>query len=190
MLIMSLEEVFVFYGQYLKICRTNNIPFNVIRYIELLKKEHTLKNQGISFSNENDKEDLELLSYKVILEPQIHYNQKADYIFLIEEYLRENSDKAGARLFVWEFFRIFNKINKINKTLEIFEKEILEQGIQRFDSFSIHPKSTEFCDLIYIIASDCEFLTFDPEDTNGMTLDEFHDSIEKIFFQMQQCLDE
>ena len=156
----------------------NNINFDKIRYIELLKKKETLKNQEISLLDENPKKRRELFSYKIILENQIYYNRKAEYISLIEEYLRENAGEDGARLFVWEFFNIFKKDNK---ALEILEKEIIEQGIKKLATFCIDPKSTEFSALINQIVGSCEFLTFDPEDSYGITLDQFRDSIEKIF---------
>jgi len=160
----------------------NNINFDKIRYIELLKKEETLKNQEISLFDDNPKERRELLSYKIILENQIYYSRKAEYIFLVEEYLRENAGEDGARLFVWEFFKIFKKNNK---ALKILEKEILEQGIQKLATFCIDPKSTEFSALINQIAGSCEFLTLDPEDTYGMTLDQFRDFIQKIYLKIQ-----
>ena len=160
----------------------NNINFDKTRYIELLKKKEFLKNEGTSLFNENREEDLELLSYGVILENQIYYNRKAEYIFLVEEYLRENAGEDGARLFVWEFFKIFKKDNK---ALKILEKEILQQGISKLATFWIDPKSTEFSALINQIVGSCEFLTFDPEDTYGMTLDQFRDSIQKIYLKIQ-----
>ena len=153
----------------------NNINFDKTRYIELLKKEEFLKNEGTSLFNENREEDLELLSYGVILENQIYYNRKAEYTFLVEEYLRESGGEDGARLFVWEFLKIFKKDNK---ALKILEKEILQQGIQKLATFQIDPKSTEFSALVNQIVGSCEFLTFDPEDTYGMTLDQFCDSIQ------------
>ena len=61
----------------------NKINFDKTEYIELLKKEELLKNQGTSLSNENPKEDSKLLSYGIILENQIYYNRKAEYIFLV-----------------------------------------------------------------------------------------------------------
>ena len=97
----------------------NNINFDKSRYIELLKKEETLKNEGISLLDENPKERRELFSYKIILENQIYYNRKAEYIFLVEEYLRENAGEDGARLFVLEFFKIFKKDNKALKFLKM-----------------------------------------------------------------------
>ena len=100
----------------------NNINFDKTRYIELLKKEEILKNEGTSLFNENREEDLELLSYGIILENQIYYNRKAEYTFLVEEYLRDSNGEDGAHRFVWEFFKIFKKDNK---ALKILEKEIL-----------------------------------------------------------------
>jgi len=44
--------------------------------------------------------------------------------------------------------------------------------------------------LINQIVGSCEFLTFDSEDTYGMTLDQFRDSIEKTFLQMEKYSDE
>lgn len=106
------------------------------QYIELLKKEEILRNQETSLFNENREEYLKLLSYGVILKNQTYYNRKVEYIFLVEEYLRENASKDEARLFVSEFFNIFKKNNKA--------LEILEQGIKRLATFCIDPKSTEF----------------------------------------------
>ena len=73
----------------------NNIDFNKTRYIQLLKKEKELLDLGF---NKNAKEYRELLSYQIILENQVHYNNKSDYIFLLQEYLEyfnENTDKKG-----------------------------------------------------------------------------------------------
>lgn len=72
-----------------------------------------------------------------------------------------------------EFFNIFKKDNKA--------LEILEQGSKRLATFCSDPKSTKFSALINQIVGSCEFLTFDPEDSYGITLDQFRDSIEKIF---------
>lgn len=101
----------------------NNIKFDKTRYIELLKKKKLLINQKTSLFAENREEDLELLSYEIILENQLYYNRKAKYTFLLKEYLEEDSGEDGARLFVWEFFKIYKKNNE---ALEILEKEIIQ----------------------------------------------------------------
>ena len=126
----------------------DDITFDKARYVELVRKEEFLKNQGIYLDEENPKEDLELLSYQVILESQIYCNRRADYISLVEEYLRENVGEDGARLFMSEFYIIFKQDRKA--------LEILEQGIQRFATLRIDPKSREFSELINHIAGLCE----------------------------------
>lgn len=78
--------------------------FDKVRFIELLEKKEFLKNDGRSLFDENREEYLELLSYGIILESQIYYNRKTEYISLLEKYLIENVGEDGARLFVWEFF--------------------------------------------------------------------------------------
>ena len=70
--------------------------------------------------------------------------------------------------------------------MDILEKEILQHGIQKLATFQIDPKSTKFSALINQIAGSCESLTFDPEDTYGMTVNEFRDSIQNIFFKIQK----
>ncbi len=158
----------------------DNVNFDKTRYIQLLKKEEVLKSGGIFLCDENTKEYFELLSCNVILEQQIHYNHKDKYIFLVEEYLKNNAGEAGARLFVWEFFIIFKKNNKA--------LEILEQGIKRVDTFYIEWKSTEFSVLLNQIVSFCEFLTFALEDNYGITLNQFRDLIKKVFVKLQKFL--
>jgi len=161
--------------------------FNKTRFIELKKKKETLKSQELSLFNENYQEYCELLSYGIILENQIYYNRRAKYIFLVEDYLRENAGEDGAGLFRWEFSTIFRKDNK---ALKILEKEVLQEGLQRLVTFLIDSKSTELSAMIKDIGSDCEFLTFDPEDTYGINENKFRDFIEKIFFKMQKYFDE
>ena len=47
------------------------MKLDLIWYLELFKKKEVLRNEGISLFNENREEDIELLSYDVILENQI-----------------------------------------------------------------------------------------------------------------------
>lgn len=136
----------------------------------------------LTLIDKNPKERHKLFSYQIILGNQIYYNRKAEYIFLVEEYLKKNSDEDGARLFVSEFFNIFKKDNKV--------LEILEHGIKRLAIFCINPKSTKFSALIHQIVGSSEFLTFDPEDSYGITLDQFRAFLEKTFSQIEKYSDE
>ena len=59
--------------------------FNKIRYIELLKKDRGLTSKNSSLYKEDRIEYRELLSYGVILQNQIFYSRRHDYISLIEK---------------------------------------------------------------------------------------------------------
>ena len=167
--------------------------FNKVRFFELLKKQKMLQNQNKSLFEENPIERLELLSYGVLLENQIYSNRKDKYIGLVEEYLKENPGEAEARLFQWEFCTLFKKDNQ---TVEIFEKEILEQGIEKLKNFEIDSKSKEFSVLINDIFGSCEFVTFDTkdnipfrEDSSGITLEKFRSEIGETFLEMKKYSD-
>lgn len=97
----------------------------------------------------------------------------------MEEYLRENAGKDGAIVFRLQFFHIYRKDNK---ALKILEEDILEKGLQKLSTFLLDSKSEGFSELVRLIVSNCEFLTFDYEDSYGINEDQFRDSIEKIFF--------
>lgn len=83
---------------------------------------------------------------------------------------------------MWGFCSLF--LEDI-EALEIFEKEVCERGIKRFDSFSIDPKSTEFSDLIEELFFTSEYVSESPE----ITLHELNDFIQKICFKMQKYKD-
>lgn len=157
--------------------------FDKTRCIELFKKEKALNNQKKSLFDENRAEYLELVSYGIVLESQIYYNRKAEYLCLIEGYKTGTID---AVLFRLAFLKMYREDNKAVK--------ILKKDFQRFSTFLIDSKSYEFSPLINQIFDDCDALTFDfdPEDEESyrITKDQFRDSIETIFFQMQKFFDE
>jgi hypothetical protein len=161
----------------------NNINFDTSRYLQLLKQRKFLREQGESL---NDEEFNEFLSYGIILENQIYYNQKDEYIGLVAKYLNTKKSKIAAQFFVADFNTIFQKDNK---ALDLFEEEILQEGPQILDTFSIHPKSEDFSIFIEDMVGLCEFLTFDKENHDGITLDQFHDYLEKLFVELQEYSD-
>jgi len=161
----------------------NNINFDKSRYIQLLKKRELLIEQGVFL---NDEESREFLSYGIILSNQIYYNRKDEYIRLVAKYLNTNKSKIAAEFFAAEFSHIFQNDNK---AFNLLEEELLQEGLQRLDTFPINPKSKDFSIFIEDMFGLCEFLTFDKEDQNGVTLDQFHDYLEKLFVKMQKYSD-
>lgn len=160
----------------------NNIGFDKRKYVQLLKKEEIFEEEGKSFFDENREENLELLSYDIILQNQIYYNRKDEYINLVSKYLNLPKTERAAELFAWNFFNLFTADSN---AIHHFRKEICQEGIQRLDPFLIHPKSTDFYDLVEDIFYCCEALTFDLKDNDGINLDQFHDLIEKSFLKMK-----
>lgn len=130
----------------------------------------------------NDVEERELLSYKIILENQIYYNQRDLYISFIEEYLRENAAGTdGTGLFIYEFFALFRESQSDKRALEA---EILETGISRLENFSINSESTKFGELIEDIFGECEFYDKDISDED----ESFRSWIRETLLEMKECV--
>ena len=154
--------------------------FNKVRYIELLKKDQSLESKNSSLYKEDGVEYSELLSYGVILENQIFYNRRHDYISLIEEYLTNEIDSFFLRL---QFFQLQREDRKIT--------EDLEKNFERLSNVLIDSKSDEFSLLITDIFYACEFLKSDsePEEAYGITELQFRAFLEKTFLQMKKYSD-
>jgi len=130
----------------------NNINFDTSRYFQLLKKRKFLREQGEFL---NDADNYEFLSYSVILEKQIYYNRKDEYIDLVAKYLNTKKSEIAAKFLVADFNTIFNNDNK---ALDLLIEEILQEGPQILDTFSIHPKSEDFSELVHFLFGCCEHL--------------------------------
>lgn len=167
----------------------SNINFDKRKYFQLLKEEKLLREQRRSFLGETSEKALEYLSSGIILECQIHYNRKDEYISLLAKYLNTDKTTRAAEIFRSEFS---NLMRKDKKALALLQEEILQTGFQRLDTFSIDPESKDFTSLIEDIVSFCAFLTFYEENQDGITgitLDQFYEHIEETFFRMQPYSD-
>lgn len=155
--------------------------FNKVSYIELLKKDQSLKSKNSSLYKENKIEYRELLSYGVILYNQIIYNRRHDYISLIEKYVTNEIDSLLLRL---QFFQIQREDKKIKKNLE--------KNLERLSNVLIDSKSDKFSLLIVDIFDACEALKSDsePEKAYGITELRFRAFLEKTFLQMKKYSDE
>jgi hypothetical protein len=159
------------------------MTLNKTRYLELLEKNDTLKNQNISLIYENPLEHRELLEYQILVEGQIYFNNKTNYIKLIETHLNKIINETQTRQFFSQFREIFQDDNK--KLLEI-ENQILKDGRKILDQLEIHPNSISFSDLTFQIVDCGENLTLDPENTYGITLSQFHEIIKKNYLEMKK----
>ena len=134
---------------------SNNF-FNKNRYFELLQKEKTLKNSDLWESESS--ESLELMSYRIILEDQITYNNREKYISLLEEHIKEPfyNDLEDIDLYLESYSAIVELSELFDQDLEDFyllENKILKEGITILDNFSIDSisNSSEFSSSIAFI---------------------------------------
>jgi hypothetical protein len=153
--------------------------FNKVRYIELLKKDRGLESKNRSLYKEDRIEYRELLSYGVILQNQIFYSRRHDYISLIKKYVTNEIDSLLLKL---QFFQMQREDKKIKKDLE--------KNFERFYTVLIDSKSGEFSLLIADIFDACEALKSDSEETYGITGSQFQAFLEKTFLQMEKYSDE
>ena len=149
---------------------------NIERYTELLKKESILKDQQKSLLFENKKEFLELLSYGSHVESQISYDQKNAYNSLIAEYLAKTMTPAKFR----------SKFLKMQRE-DGEAATIIKNDFERLATFSIDFKADEFSSLIQEIY-DVSNLAFELGPKNGIPEVEFQNSVEEIYFKIQNFL--
>ena len=151
--------------------------FNLSRYRQLLAKNDSLnkKNKDLLYKPDF----IELLSCQGSVETQIFYNQKDKYFDLIKEYLVET---IPSNVFRVRFTRMAREdMKKADEILNDF---------QQLSNFWIDSELDEFSSLFEEINEKCLYaVEFEGED-GAMPEDEFRDSIEKIFSQMQKYFDE
>ena len=149
-----------------------------------------------TLSLNNNQED-ELKSYQRILENQIYFNQRLDYLFLIQSFLRENYEKGAstlddfegnASMFAYKFSELYRNDTE---AVDRLEREIFDEGLERLSTFSIdsdYSKLETFSSEIDIIVGCCSFVALSESDrtcTSRIRADEFWDEIGKIFVRLQ-----
>lgn len=134
--------------------------FNLKHYLELLSKQGPTKT-----------EELQLLSYRALVERQISYNRKDEYFSLIKEYLAKRINPSTFR----------GKFLKMQKTDDDTTQSIKEDLEQLSNlSIDLELKEDSFSLLIDLIYDNSMLaVEFGPE--NGISEDEFRVSIEKAF---------
>jgi hypothetical protein len=152
------------------------ITFDIERYKELLQKEECLNQQSSSLVLENRDEFIELLSYGADVQNQISYQRKHEYYFLISQYIEKVFISS---VFQWEFLKM--------------EKEdgnaatIITNNFKQLAVFSVDLKAVKFSSLTDKIYDVCMLaIEFSPEE--GISEQQFHKCVEKIYFEMRKFL--
>jgi len=153
----------------------SNFNYSKLRYIELLKLKYSQENALTS------KQESELKAYSRMLDRQLDWETKEQYIDLLEKLISGKIDS-------FKFYIEFQERNELNG--EIFDS--LEAN---FLLLSPHEKAKEFSAFIIEIMdfcySYCEIVESDVilEKRNSYDL-EFRNSMEKIYLKIQNFLNE
>jgi hypothetical protein len=145
--------------------------YNKKRHLELLKKR---EEKSISST-----ESKELLNYSAVLDRQLDWETRDQYLQLLKEFIEGKID-------IGEFLIAFEERGRLNgEVLDILESNLI--------LLEPHEKSLDFLDFIQQILQDCEIYNPDPEPfRHEYELDEteFRNSIEETYLQIQKLLKE
>jgi hypothetical protein len=145
--------------------------YNKKRHLELLKKR---EEKSISST-----ESKELLNYSAVLDRQLDWETRDQYLQLLKEFIEGKID-------IGEFLIAFEERGRLNgEVLDILESNLI--------LLEPHEKSLDFLDFIQQILQDCDIYNPDPEPfRHEYELDEteFRNSIEETYLQIQKLLEE
>lgn len=145
--------------------------YNKKRHLELLKKR---EEKSISRT-----ESKELFNYSAVLDRQLDWETRDQYLQLLEEFIEGKID-------IGEFLIGFEERGRLNGEVV----DILESNLILLEP---HQKSLDFLDFIQQILQDCEIYNPDPKPfRHEYELDEteFRNSIEETYLQIQKLLKE
>lgn len=153
------------------------ITFDIDRYKQLLEKEKQLSQQSKSLIFENREEFRELLSYGGRVEKQISYQRKNDYHSLISQYIEKVVINP---VFQYEFLEMEKEDDRTAK--------IITDDLERLVIFAIDLEALEFSSFIEKI-SEISMVAREFGSEEGISDQNFRQSVEKIYFKMQKFLE-
>ena len=131
------------------------MEYNSKIYIKLLRDDQSLKEDGTSLKDQDEKKYLKLLNYSVRLSDHIHWQQKSDQLNLLKNFVDLKIDGK-------QFVSQFNKIHKPNeKTIKMLKTDLKQLNI-----FKPNPKSFRFTKYTSEIDLACDefYPDFQPQD--------------------------
>ena len=149
--------------------------FNIVRYIELLKEDQELRSQDSMLDEEDEIKYRELLSYGIMVENQIIYNRKDEYIPVIEQYVSKKIDFVSLRS---QLFTIQRKDYKL--------RDHLENNFKELSKVLIDSKSSEFGVLIQDIFDLFELIDSEEDEPFEIMELRFRSFMEKNLLQIEK----
>lgn len=151
------------------------ITVDMTRYWELIDQEKKL---GHDLFNTNRENFSELLRYQVVLENEVYFRQREDYLSLLKAYLDDKLDED----FYFSFLTLWNRDRK---QVDVLEQDFLQKGEPILETDS---RANKFCHLLNCIFGAGEALT----ETEHTPIDQknFRNEIRQYFLEMQELLKE
>lgn len=146
---------------------------NKTRFLELLRKEKALNVENRSLYEVKKSEYSELTSYRIVLQKQIFYQNRSQYIDLIKKCLNGG---VNCYAFQWGFFEIYQ--NDL-KTFDKFIKKVSRYGIDGEINFHTDSKIENFFSLVDDnLVPMCVFLD------EGLSEESFYHKLEQVYSEM------
>lgn len=147
------------------------ITVDMTRYWELIDQERKLRHDLFNTNRENFSE---LLRYQVILENEVYFRQKEDYLVTIEAFLDKTLDGE-------EFHFLFLLLLRRDRNqVEALEQDFRKKGELTFQTDSEAKRLGKLVNDIFVALE-----TFTDADANKLSEDKFRKKITKIFDKMQ-----
>lgn len=146
---------------------------NQTRFLELLRKEEVLESENKSLYEVEKSEYSELTSYRIVLQEQICYENRFQYIDLVKKCL---DGEINCYALQWDFFEIYQNDMK---TLDKLIKKVSRYGIDGEMNFHTDSKIENFSSLIDDqLVPMCDFLD------DGLSEESFYHKLEQIYSEM------
>ena len=142
-------------------------------YFELLSKEKALRAKDLVLDNINPLEGDELRSYHIILQHQVFYQNRSQYIDLMQKCI---NGKINCWQVQWNFFEIYYD------DLQILDEKMMSSNEDEIN-FDTDLKIENFSLLLQELHNICEFLD------DLVTEDDFYLRLKKIYSDIQKYLE-
>lgn len=152
---------------------------NQTRFLELLRKEEVLESENKSLYEVEKSEYSELTSYRIVLQEQIYYENRFQYIDLVKKCL---DGEINCYALQWDFFEIYQNDMK---TLDKLIKKVSQYGIDSEMNFHTDSKIENFSSLLDDqLVPMCDFLD------DGLSEESFYQKLEQVYSEMLKYTEE
>ena len=149
---------------------------NQTRFLELLRKKKILESENKSLYEVEKSEYSELTSYRIVLQDQIYYENRFQYIDLVKKCL---DGEINCYEFQWDFVEIYqNDITSLDKLIEKVSQYEIDSKLNFHTDSKIENFSSLLSDQLLPM---CEFLD------DGLSEESFYQKLEQVYSDMLKC---